>query len=42
MGATFAAAATGTMNLAVRAEMGPNDKFDLGIKGGELLDPSQR
>src|SRR3982750_448021 len=24
-----------------RAAMGPNDKFDLVIKGGELLDPSQ-
>ena len=42
MSATFAAAATGTMSFAVRAEMGPNDKFDLVIKGGELLDPSQR
>ena len=27
---------------AVRAAMGPNDKFDLVIKGGEVLDPSQR
>jgi dihydroorotase len=27
---------------AVRAAMGPNDKFDLLIKGGEVLDPSQR
>lgn len=25
----------------VRAAMGPNDKFDLVIKGGEVLDPSQ-
>jgi len=25
----------------VRAAMGPNDKFDLVIKGGDLLDPSQ-
>ena len=23
------------------AAMGPNDKFDLVIKGGEVLDPSQ-
>ncbi len=41
MGAAFAAAATGTLSLAVRAAMGPDDKFDLLIKGGELLDPSQ-
>src|SRR5260221_13098343 len=27
---------------AVRAAMGPNDKFDLVIKGGEVLDPSQK
>lgn len=27
---------------AVRAAMGPNDKFDLVIRGGEVLDPSQR
>jgi dihydroorotase len=27
---------------AVRAAMGPNDKFDLLIRGGEVLDPSQR
>jgi dihydroorotase len=26
---------------AVRAAMGPNDKFDLVIRGGEVLDPSQ-
>ena len=24
-----------------RAAMGPNDKFDLVIKGGDVLDPSQ-
>lgn len=41
MGAAFAAAATGTLSLAVRAAMGPDDKFDLVIKGGELLDPGQ-
>src|SRR5882672_2088815 len=39
MGAAFAA---GTMSLAVRAAMGPDDKFDLVIKGGELLDPGQK
>ena len=27
---------------SVRAAMGPNDKFDLVIKGGEVLDPSQK
>src|SRR5262250_1237839 len=26
---------------AARAVMGPNDKFDLVIKGGDVLDPSQ-
>jgi dihydroorotase len=31
----------GTMSTAVRAAMGPDDKFDLVIKGGELLDPGQ-
>jgi dihydroorotase len=41
IGAAFAAAATGTLSLAVRAAMGPNDKFDLVIKGGELFDPGQ-
>src|SRR2546430_13374235 len=39
MGAAFA---VGTMSLAVRAAMGPDDKFDLVIKGGELLDPGQK
>ncbi len=34
--------AAGTMATAVRAAMGPNDKFDLVIKGGDLLDPSQK
>jgi dihydroorotase len=29
------------MSLAVGAAMGPSDKFDLVIKGGELFDPSQ-
>ncbi len=38
MGAAFAA---GLLSTAVRAAMGPEDKYDLVIKGGELLDPSQ-
>lgn len=37
---------TGTAALAAMsgradAAMGPNDKFDLVIKGGDVLDPSQ-
>ena len=35
-----AAFALGAMSGAVRAAMGPDDKFDLVIKGGELLDPA--
>jgi dihydroorotase len=31
-----------TLPAAVRAAMGPTDKFDLVIKGGDVLDPSQR
>ncbi len=41
----FAAAASAfsaALPAAVRAAMGPNDKFDLLIRGGEVLDPSQR
>jgi dihydroorotase len=39
----FAAAATmASLPAAVRAAMGPNDKFDLLIKGGQVLDPAQR
>src|SRR5438477_6197392 len=38
MGAAFAG---GLLSSAVRAAMGPEDKFDLVVKGGELLDPSQ-
>ena len=38
MGALFAG---GLLSSAVRAAMGPEDKFDLVVKGGELLDPSQ-
>jgi dihydroorotase len=41
MGAALATAATATLSPAVRAAMGADDKFDLVIKGGELLDPSQ-
>jgi dihydroorotase len=37
-----AVAATQSLPSAVRAAMGPDDKFDLLIKGGEVLDPSQR
>jgi dihydroorotase len=33
--------ATGLGGGAALAAMGPNDKFDLLIKGGEVLDPSQ-
>jgi dihydroorotase len=36
-----AALAAGGLSVAVRAAMGPQDKFDLVIKGGEVLDPSQ-
>jgi dihydroorotase len=37
-----AAAASGTLSTFVHATMGPNDKFDLLIKGGDVLDPSQK
>jgi dihydroorotase len=37
-----AAAATQSLSSAVRAAMSPDDKFDLVIKGGDVLDPSQR
>lgn len=40
LAATSAAAITAATGPA-RAAMGPNDKFDLVIKGGELIDPSQ-
>ena len=36
-----AAFAGGFISSAARAAMGPNDKFDLVIKDGEVLDPSQ-
>jgi dihydroorotase len=34
-------AAAGAIAGPARAAMGPNDKFDLVIKGGDVLDPSQ-
>src|SRR5258707_2683687 len=37
-----AAFATGLLSSTARGAMGPNDKLDLVIKGGEVLDPSQR
>ena len=37
---SFALAAAAT-SAPARAAMGPNDKFDLVIKGGDVLDPSQ-
>lgn len=40
LGAAAAVAASGPLSIAVRAAMGPNDKYDLVIKGGDLLDPS--
>ena len=38
----FALAGSGALARAVHAAMGPGDKFDLVIKGGEVLDPSQK
>ena len=32
---------TAPLSTGLRAAMGPNDKFDLLIKGGDVLDPSQ-
>jgi len=40
--AASATSALASLPTAVRAAMGPNDKFDLVIKGGNLLDPSQK
>ena len=37
----LALAATGLASGSALAAMGPNDKFDLVVKGGEVLDPSQ-
>jgi len=39
---SFALAGSALLGRAVQAAMGPNDKFDLVIKGGEVLDPSQK
>src|SRR5437763_16655873 len=40
-GSAAAAAASGRLTSSAEAAMGPDDKFDLVIKGGEVLDPSQ-
>ena len=37
----LALAASGLAGSGAKAAMGPNDKFDLLVKGGEVLDPSQ-
>ena len=37
-----AATVAASMPAVLRGAMGPNDKFDLLIKGGEVLDPAQR
>jgi dihydroorotase len=39
---SFALASSALIGRAVQAAMGPNDKFDLVIKGGDVLDPSQK
>ena len=39
LAAAAACGGTGLIARAARAAMGPNDKFDLVIKGGEVLDP---
>ena len=36
-----AAALAVASGMPAQAAMGPNDKFDLVIKGGDVLDPSQ-
>jgi dihydroorotase len=41
LGSAFSAAVIYSLPRAVRAAMGPNDKFDLLIRGGDVLDPSQ-
>src|SRR5437763_12487262 len=40
-GSAAAAAASGRLTSSAEAAMGPADKFDLVIKGGDVLDPSQ-
>ena len=42
VGAVSALGASGLVGRAVQAAMGPQDKFDLVIKGGDVLDPSQK
>lgn len=39
--ATTGGAAAALASGSAYAAMGPNDKFDLVIKGGEVVDPSQ-
>src|SRR5215467_78986 len=41
MGSCALALAAATLGGSARAAMGPDDKFDLLIKGGDVLDPSQ-
>src|SRR6267143_2672872 len=40
-GSAAVAVMSGRMSGSANAVMGPNDKFDLVIKGGDVLDPSQ-
>src|SRR5436305_7299803 len=40
-GSAAAAAMSGRFSSPAAAAMGPNDKFDLVIRGGDVLDPSQ-
>src|SRR5688572_25063658 len=40
--AAGALAASSLVGRAVAAAMGPDDKFDLVIRGGEVIDPSQK
>ena len=40
-GSAAAAIVSGRFTTPANAAMGPNDKFDLVIKGGDVLDPSQ-
>ena len=40
-GALFALAASGYTGSSALAAMGPSDKFDLVVKGGEVLDPAR-
>jgi dihydroorotase len=41
VGAASAITAPGLLGPAAHSAMGPEDKFDLAIKGGEVIDPSQ-